>query len=92
MVSFIRLLAAGLADLFKPRWRLEAEVTVLRHQLNVLRRQTSKRVRLTGADRAIFVWLSQLCPKVLDSVAIIRCVYRKLRPRIGVMQPAQQWS
>jgi len=35
------------------RGRLEAEVIVLRHQLNILRRQSPRRVRLNAFDRAI---------------------------------------
>jgi hypothetical protein len=37
------------------RGRLEAEVIVLRHQLNILRRQSPTRVQPHAFDRAIFV-------------------------------------
>jgi transposase InsO family protein len=59
-------------SLVKSRRRLEAENLVLRHQVNVLRRRVSRRLRLSNADRLAFVWLYRLCPSVLDAVAIIR--------------------
>ena len=33
---------------------------VLRHQLNVLRRGSPKRIALSNVDRLLFVWLSRL--------------------------------
>jgi hypothetical protein len=59
-------------SLVKSRRRLEAENLVLRHQLNILRRRASRRMRLSNADRLAFVWLYRLCPAALDAVAIIR--------------------
>jgi hypothetical protein len=50
---------------------LEAENLVLRHQVNILRRRSSGRLRLSNADRMAFVWLYRLCPSVVDAVAII---------------------
>src|SRR5260221_9666869 len=46
------------SDLFKPRPRLEAEILILRHQLNVLRQRTPRRrLHLRWIDRALFIWL-----------------------------------
>ena len=39
MLEFLRLLIHALAAPFRTRAQLEAEITMLRHQLNVLRRQ-----------------------------------------------------
>jgi len=50
---FIRVLC----NCFRSRRRLEAEILVLRHQLNVLRQRAPRRLYLTWADRALFVWL-----------------------------------
>jgi hypothetical protein len=61
-----------LTSLVKSRRRLEAENLVLRHQLNILRRHASRRLRLSNADRLAFVWLYRLYPAALDAVAIIR--------------------
>jgi hypothetical protein len=51
---------------------LEAENLVLRHQLNVLRRKSPKRVALSGIDRLLLVGLYRLAPGVLDALKIIR--------------------
>src|ERR1700745_817643 len=44
-----------LCDCFKSQ--LEAEILVLRHQLNVLRPRAPRRLHLRWADRALFIWL-----------------------------------
>jgi len=44
---------------------------MLRHQLNVLRRQTP-RPRLTAADRLLFVWLSRLFPSLTGAITIVQ--------------------
>jgi hypothetical protein len=49
---------------------LQAEILILRHQLNVLRRRSPKRVTLSTVDRLVFVGLYRLAPKVLDALAI----------------------
>ena len=48
---FVRVLCDG----FKSRRRLEAEILVLRHQLNALQQRTPRRLYLTWIDRALFV-------------------------------------
>ena len=71
---------AGLANLlfgyvwrsFQSRERLKAEIIVLRHQLNILRRRAPKRPRLSGCDRALFVWLHRLFPSIVGAITIIR--------------------
>jgi hypothetical protein len=72
MIAHLTLLTSVLVSLFKSRGRLEAEVVLLRHQLNVLRRAAPARLRLTSMDRLIFVWLYRLCPSVLNAVGIIK--------------------
>ena len=57
--------------MLKSRGRLEAEVALLRRQLNVLRRAAPRRFRLTVMDRLIFVWLYRLYPSLLHAVGII---------------------
>jgi hypothetical protein len=59
MLDFLRLLLHALSALLRTQARLEAEITVLMHQLNVLRRQASARPSLTAADRLLFVWLTR---------------------------------
>jgi transposase InsO family protein len=68
----VGLLLRWLTSLVKSRCRLQAENLVLRHQVNILRRRASRRLRLSNADRLAFVWLYRLCPSVVDAVAIIK--------------------
>src|SRR5680860_1544631 len=68
----LRLLIGALRDLILSRGRLEAEVIVLRHQLNILRRRLPRRVRPNAFDRAIFVCLYRHFPDIGNAVAIIR--------------------
>ena len=72
MGVILGLLIGALRDFFMSRGRLEAEVIVLRHQLNILRRQSPRRVRPNAFDRAIFVCLHWLFPDIGNAVAIIR--------------------
>ena len=72
MQGLLELLVHWLSSLVKSRRRLEAENLVLRHQVSILRRRSSGRLRLSNADRMAFVWLYRLCPSVVDAVAIIR--------------------
>ena len=59
-----------LCDCFKSQ--LEAEILVLRHQLNVLRPRAPRRLHLRWADRALFIWLYRRCPRILDAISIVR--------------------
>ena len=72
MLEFLRLFVHVLAAPFRTQAQLEAEITMLRHQLNVLRRQTSKRPRLTTADRLLFVWMCRLLPSLQSAITIVQ--------------------
>jgi len=72
MIAHLKLLTSVVMSLLKSKGRLEAEVVLLRHQLNVLRRTAPRRLRLTSVDRLIFVWLYRLRPSLLSAVGIIR--------------------
>ena len=50
MVAILRLLIGTLRNCIMSRRRLEAEVIVLRHQLNILRRKSPRRVRPNTFD------------------------------------------
>jgi hypothetical protein len=58
MIAIGLLFVRMLCDFFKPRPRLEAEILILRHQLNVLQQRTPhRRLHLRWVDRALFIWL-----------------------------------
>src|SRR6266508_544366 len=89
MIDFLRLLCGALVGLFRSSARREAEILVLRHQINVLRRQAPKRPALNNVDRLLFVWLSRLVPTTLTALAVItpetvirwqRAGFRNLKP------------
>jgi transposase InsO family protein len=62
----------SIEGLFRSRADLLAEVLVLRHQPNVLRRKSPKRVDLNSIDRLLLVGLYRLAPGVLDALKIVR--------------------
>lgn len=72
MMDFLRLFVHVLVSPFRTRAQLEAEIVLLRHQLNVLRRRVASKPKLAVADRLLFVWLYRLFPSVLSAVAIVR--------------------
>src|SRR3981189_2758749 len=72
MIAFLILFLHVLVSPFKTGARLEAEIALLRHQLNVLRRQAPLKPRLRVADRLVFVWLYRLFPAVLNAVTIVQ--------------------
>jgi hypothetical protein len=57
MIDFLELFVHILVSPFKMQARLEAEIVLLRHQLNVLRRRIPSKPRLSAVDRLLFVWL-----------------------------------
>jgi hypothetical protein len=70
MIDFLKLFVHVLVSPFKSQGRLEAEIVLLRHQLNVLRRRVSPKPKLTIADRLLFVWLYRRFPSVLSTVTM----------------------
>src|SRR5262245_57258849 len=72
MLDFVRLFFHILSAPFRTQAQLEAEITMLRHQLNVLRRQVPSRPRLTAADRLLFVWLCRLFPSLRSAITIVQ--------------------
>jgi hypothetical protein len=72
MIELLQLILHIVASLFKSRAKLEAEILVLRQQLNVLRRQVSKRPQFNNTDRFLLVWLCCWFPSILGAIAILR--------------------
>src|SRR3979490_706543 len=71
MIDFLMLLACVLTRLFRSRARLEAEILVLRHQLNILQRKSTERAAFKSIDRLVFTGLYRLVPGVLDALKIL---------------------
>ena len=57
MIRFVLLTAR---DVGRSRARLQLELLAVRHQLHVLERTRSRRVRLSTLDRWLWVWLSRV--------------------------------
>src|SRR5438445_13888084 len=72
MIDLFKLILGVLASLFRSRAKLEAEILVLRQQINVLRRRASKRPHFNNTDRFLFVWLYRWFPSILGAIAIVR--------------------
>jgi transposase InsO family protein len=72
MADVLTLVWSAFTDLFRSRARLEAEILVLRQQINVLRRKTPKRFAFGNLDRLVFVGLYRLVPSIVDALAIVR--------------------
>ena len=72
MIVCLKLLTFFLILLLKSKVWLEAEIVVLRQQLNVLRRAAPSKLRLTSTDRVISVWLYRLFPSLINAVAVVK--------------------
>src|SRR6266576_6235938 len=72
MIGLFCFVLAVLASPFKSKLRLEAENSVLRYQLIVLRRRLHGRVRLTNHDRWFFVQIYRWFPSILKLLTIFR--------------------
>src|SRR2546426_8757621 len=72
MSDLCRLIWSVLIGLFRSRAVLEAEILTLRHQLNVLRRKSPKRLAFRNHDRLIFTSLYRLAPRVVNALVIVQ--------------------
>ena len=70
--GFLQTSARIYVGLLSLHERLKAEILILRHQLNILHRKAPKRLRLSGGDRALFVWLYRRFPDIGNAAAIVR--------------------
>src|SRR3974390_835288 len=71
MRDLCSLIWCAVVGLVRSRVALQAEILVLRHQLNVLRRKSPKRMALGNIDRVVLIGLYRLAPKVLEALKII---------------------
>src|SRR5258708_15887365 len=104
MIGLLCFALAVLASPFKSKLRLEAENTVLRHQLIVLRRRLHGRVRFTNHDRWFLILLYRWSPSILQVLTIIRpetlvhwhragfrCYWRLKSPPLRGRPQIQNW-
>jgi transposase InsO family protein len=72
MFDLCKLIVGTMIDLLRSRAMLEAEILMLRQQINVLRRANPKRLRFGSIDRLILGGICWLFPKMYDTLAIVR--------------------
>ena len=72
MIKLLRLFCGALIGLLRSSARREAEILVLRHQINVLRRKSPNRPALSNIDRLLFVLLSRLVPTTLYALTVVK--------------------
>jgi hypothetical protein len=66
MADLCKPIWCAFAGLFRSRASLQAEILVLRHQLNVLRRKSPARITFSGIDRLVFAGLYALAPRAIQ--------------------------
>lgn len=73
-VMFAILLALGIfvCDLLRSRSQLQSKNLFLRHQLNITLRRVPPRPRLRGSDRALLVWMTQICSCLFDLAQVVK--------------------
>jgi hypothetical protein len=72
MIALLYFILAVVVSPLKSKSRLEAENAALRYQLIVLRRKVTGRIRLSNADRLVFIQLYRWFPSVLRVITVIR--------------------
>jgi putative transposase len=72
MITILSALLSLLSFRLRSRASLELEVVALRHQVAVLRRQRSGRLRLFCTDRLLWVWLYRVWPRALQAMVLVK--------------------
>src|SRR5215831_17921136 len=72
MGDLLKVIWSTFIGLFRSRAALEAEIVMLRHQLNVLRRKAPKRLVFRNLDRLVFASLYWLAPGILNTLVIVK--------------------
>ena len=72
MLSVLILLFRTARLSMRSRAALQLEILALRHQVQILQRSRRRRVRLTQADRLLWVWLSRVWKQWRSAVVIVR--------------------
>ena len=72
MGDMFKLIWWVVIGLFRSRASVEVEILSLRHQLNVLRRKSPKRLVFSNFDRLIFAGLYRISPGVGNALVIVK--------------------
>ena len=72
MISVLVSLVLALCGCVRSRAALQCEVLALRHQLQVLERSRPQRLRLTRADRLLWVWFSRAWTEWRAALVIVK--------------------
>ena len=72
MCNLCRLIWYAFVGLFRSRASLETENLALRHQLNILRRNSPKKLALSNIDRLVFAGLYRFDSGILGALTIIK--------------------
>ena len=72
MIALMRFFLRLFTSPLRSKGQLEAENAILRHQLVVLERKVTGRIRFNSGGRLFFTWLYRWFPSVLSAVRIIQ--------------------
>ena len=72
MLALLSTWVSWVAWRFRSRAELELELIALRHQVAVLNRQQSGRLRLCSIDRMLWVWLYRVWPRCLKAILLVK--------------------
>jgi hypothetical protein len=72
MGDILKLIWWTVIGLFRSRASLEAEILTVRHQLNVLRRKSPKRLVFSNIDRLVFASLYRIVPRIVNALVIVQ--------------------
>ena len=74
MADVVRLLWEFVLDCLRSPEQLKAQNAVLHHQLNILRRKTPKRPKLSNSDRVLLIRLYRIFPNIAGAVSYTHLV------------------
>jgi hypothetical protein len=72
MLNFFGLLMHALSAPLRTQAQLEAEITILRHQLRMCFAGSLRGLGLTAVDQLLFVWLCRLFPSLRSAITIVQ--------------------
>src|ERR1700719_674586 len=72
MGGILKLIWWTVIGLFRSRASLEAEILTLRHQLNVQRRKSPKRLGFSNFARLVFAALYRISPRIVNALVIVK--------------------